>query len=137
MADNLVTTLKKQHQELQGILAGVKKKFNGSAPDGPEILSRLANFKQALGKHLKLENDTFYPELLEKIKARGLDVASIEIFIAEMKKLEKEISDFLKKYNSPKAIRNDPGRFRSEFDFITSSMIMRITSEEDGVFLYW
>jgi len=137
MKEDIINILKKQHQEMKGILAGVKDKLHTDTPESPDILKRLINFKKSLDKHLKLENDSFYPELLKKMREKNLEVSNTELFIGEMKKLEQEIIDFLKKYNDPKKIDNNLARFKPEFDFIISSVMIRITSEEDGVFLYW
>jgi hemerythrin-like domain-containing protein len=137
MPEDIIFDLKKQHQEMKGILAGIKDKLHTEAPESSDILKRLLNFKKSLDKHLRLENNTFYPELLKKMKERNLEVSNTELFIGEMKTLEMEIIDFLKKYDDPKKIDNNLARFKPEFDFIISSLMIRITSEEDGVFLYW
>lgn len=137
MPQDIIITLKKQHQELKGILSGIKNKLNLDTPDSLDILARLVNFKKKLNKHLALENDTFYPALLRKMKERNLEVGNTELFIGEMKTLELEIIDFLNKYNQPKKIDSRLGRFKPELDFIISSLMIRITSEEDGIYLYW
>jgi len=137
MPEDIIITLKKQHQELRGILIGVKDKLNIAAPDSLDLSARLINFKKALAKHLELENNIFYPELLKKMKERNLEVGNAELFIGEMKTLEREIIDFLSKYDEPKKIENKFDRFKPEFDFIISSLMIRVTSEEDSVYLYW
>lgn len=137
MPEDIIATLKQQHLEMKGILAGIKDKLHTEAPESSDILKRLLNFKKSLDKHLKLENNTFYPELLKIMKERNLEVSNTELFIGEMKTLEMEIIDFLKKYDDPKKIDNNLARFKPEFDFIISSLMIRITSEEDGVFMYW
>jgi len=137
MPEDIITTLKKQHQELKGILTGIKDKLHTAALDSLDISARLVNFKKALAKHLDLENNIFYPELLKKMKERNLEVGNAELFIGEMKTLEREIIDFLSKYDEPKKIENKFDRFKPEFDFIISSLMIRVTSEEDSVYLYW
>ncbi len=137
MPDDLIFKLKRQHIELKGILSGIKTKIHSPQADGREIIARLSKFKSALARHLKLENETFYPAVLEKIKNRGLDTAETEKFIGEMKKLEKEVLDFIGTYKNPERIEKDGGVFVGEFDFIVSSLAIRISAEEDGVFLYW
>jgi len=137
MPEDIITTLKKQHQELKGILTGIKDKLYTAAPDSLDISAWLVNFKKALAKHLDLENNIFYPELLKKMKERNLEVGGTELFIGEMKTLEREIVDFLSKYDEPKKIEAKLDRFKPEFDFIISSLMIRVTSEEDSVYLYW
>lgn len=137
MPEKIIATLKKQHQEMKGILAGIKDRLHTDAPAAPDISARLVNFRKALDKHLDLENNTFYPKLLSKMKEQNMEVGNTELFIGEMKTLEIEILDFLHRYDQSKKIDANLIRFKQEFDFIISSVMMRITSEEDGVFLYW
>lgn len=137
MSEDLLKTLKNQHQELKGILIGIKDKFNSALPDCRDVLLRLNNFKKALAKHLDLENGEFYPELLMRMKKRNREVGETELFIDEMKTLEREILDFLQDYDEVNKIENNFDRFKPEFDFIFSSLMVRVTAEEEGVFLYW
>lgn len=137
MSRNLIATLKRQHLELKGMLGGIKDKVHSSGIDSREIIARLAKFKTTLKRHLALENSAFYPKLLEKLKRRNLDTSSTEKFIEEMGALEKEILDFIAKYKDGERIEKNKKLFIGELDFIISSLMVRITSEEDGVFLYW
>lgn len=137
MSEDILSTLIQQHQQLIGILTGVKSKIHNGKADSLDISVRLETFKKVLAKHLALENNNFYPELINKMKMRNMEVGDTELFIGQMKVLEREVLDFLSKYNEPKKIDAQLDKFSPEFDFIVSSLMMRITSEEDGIYLYW
>ncbi len=43
----------------------------------------------------------------------------------------------LDKYNDPQPISSDMDKFKTDLEEMTSAILMRVTSEEDGVYLYW
>jgi len=137
MKDKMIKTLIEQHNSLKKELDKTRNFAFETTPDGTKISESLARFKDALDDHLGLENDEFYPAVIKKIEEQGLPVEHTRQFIDEMTILEKEIIDFMKKYDDAALISDNILAFRSELEFVISSLAIRITSEEQGVFLYW
>lgn len=137
MKDKMIQTLIEQHNSLKKELDKTRNFAFETTPDGKKIIESLARFKDALDDHLVLENDEFYPAVIKKIEEKGLPVENTRQFIDEMNILEKEIVDFMKKYADAESIGKNILAFRSELEFVISSLAIRITSEEQGVFLYW
>ncbi len=97
----------------------------------------LEQFKKDLVEHLTLENETFYPELLKDMQAKGQDTAKTEQFVAEMKDIEKVVVAFLEKYKDEQSIKEKIDEFKKEFPNIGKTLNLRIESEEVGVYSYW
>lgn len=134
---NIVSTMVEQHRGLQKDLGGVVDALNSEKPDSVEIDKLLKQFIKDVTAHLELENNVFYVQLLEKMKAKGQDTAKTEQFIAEMKDIEKVVLAFLGKYKDAESIENKMGEFKPEFAGIVNTLNLRIESEESGVFAYW
>jgi PAS domain S-box-containing protein len=95
----IVRTMVKQHRNLQKDLGVINDLLTAGGPiDFRKILELLEQFKKDLVEHLELENGTFYPELLQRMKAKQQNTEKTEQFIAEMKNIEKAVLAFLEKY---------------------------------------
>lgn len=134
---NIVSTLIEQHRGLQKDLGAVADALNSEKPDSVEIDKLLKQFTQDVTAHLELENNVFYVQLLEKMKAKNQDTAKTEQFIAEMKDIEKVVLAFLEKYKDTESIAEKLEEFKPEFATIVSTLNLRVESEESGVFAYW
>ena len=87
--------------------------------------------------HLELENNKFYPELLDQMKKKGQDISKTELFIAEMKGIEAVVLAFLKKYSNAEGIEKNKEELKTELlDFI-DALTLRVEAEEVGVYSYW
>lgn len=137
MNKNIVNILIGQHNELRRETARIKTESQKDAPDFSAILAGLEEFGAALTAHLNLENNIFYPKLLQKLESRGFNTADTRKFIDEMKDIEKQIRDFLGKYDSIVKIENFFGAFKPDLNEMIAVLFIRIYSEENGVYLVW
>ncbi len=132
-SQGLILTLKNQHRALQADLSLVLEKIEVGGL-GDEIVLNLTKFKNDLLEHLKLENETFYPDYLEKKIKRGEEVDTTKKFIKEMDEIGKVVIGFLEKYATAETISKSLLEFKKELISIINTLNMRIESEEDGVF---
>jgi len=135
--ENLISTLIKQHRELQKNLGLVLDLSLKPDYDAAEILQMLATFKNNLFEHLKSENDIFYVDLLKKMKAKNLDTAKTELFIKEMDNIAQAVKYFLNSYAEASVIGQKIAEFRQALPDIIKTLNLRIESEESGVYAYW
>lgn len=137
MPENLITILKGQHNILRKEMKEIKVKTESETPDSILIAGDLVNFKKSLLDHLALEDNIFYPQLIDKFKKQNLNIDNIIRFIDEMKIIGKKTMFFLAKYEKAENIQSDFPNFKSSLYEIISTLLIRIESEEDGVYLYW
>ena len=131
----LVSTLKSQHRTLQADLAlATEDAKSDTESKGVSILSSLTKFKNDLVEHLKLENDVFYPDYLEKKIKKGEDISSTKEFIRQMDDIGKVVMGFLDKYKTPEAINTAISDYKKELFNIVGTLNIRIETEEEGVF---
>ena len=138
MNESIVSILKQQHAELFSNLNNISSALGVSSNvDMDKIFKILDMFKTNLIEHLKLENEVFYVQLLEKMRQKELDTRKTEEFIAEMKNIEREVLVFFEEYKDIDSARNDLGAFKNKFEELKEALRLRIESEEMGVFSYW
>jgi hemerythrin-like domain-containing protein len=135
MADNLVSIMVGQHRGLQKDLGNISDQFSERKINVSEISKFLKKFTKDLKEHLELENNVFYKQLLEKMKLKGQDTTKTELFIDQMKEIEKVVGTFLKKYDD--LDKDNINNFKKEFKNIVDTLNIRIESEEAGVYAYW
>jgi hemerythrin-like domain-containing protein len=135
MEGNLIDKLISEHDSLKKILGRVKNEAIKDAPDFTAVFGGLKKFKKLLGAHMDLENYELYPELFKKYWDRPNDIEYINSFKSEMDELAREIENFLEEYTYKDKIERLLPEFRKNLDFIISSLQIRISSEEKGVFL--
>ena len=135
--ENLVSVMIKQHRELQKDLATAKSLSVATEMDTKEIFFQLELFKHNLIEHLKLENGTFYSDLIRKMKEKGVDTTKTELFINEMNVIAQAVTGFLDNYDSEEKIRHAPEVFINDLEGIIRALNIRIESEEAGVYSYW
>jgi len=134
---NIVTTMISQHRTLQKEVGAVAEILGTDEVNANKISDGLEQFKKDLVEHLELENNVFYAELLKEMKAKGQDTTKTELFIAEMKDIEKVVVAFLEKYKDAQSISSSIEEFKKEFSAIGETLVLRIESEEAGVYAYW
>ena len=133
--DRLLDELKSQHEKLAEHLNEISScidrlDFQGS-------FENLTKLKEDLTKHLDLENNTFYPILLKKMREKGENVVDTENFINDMKDIEKKFSLLLSNYQNVENINQNPEGFKKDFKEISESLMHRVDSETFGVFSHW
>lgn len=137
MTDDIVKILIGQHRILQQGLVSVSQLAQIGESAVQEIIMGLKSFSGNLLGHLKLENEEFYPKLLDAMKAKNMDTLDTEKFIAEMKSIEMVVMAFLQKFNNVDAFKGNMGDFIKELTATISALNLRIESEETGVYTYW
>jgi len=126
---NLVSTMKEQHKGLQADLMSLTEVLLGGI-----IVGGLEKFKSDLTGHLSLENETFYVQLLEKMREKGMDTKNTETFIASMNDIAKVVMEFLNKYGDVGFVSENIDEFKQDLQGIIKALNVRIESEEDGVY---
>lgn len=134
---NIVSEMIIQHRLLQDDLGKIILLLNSSDFESKVIFRLLAVFSKDLDGHLLLENKTFYPMLLDKMKQSGREIKKTEEFIAQMDKIGERIMAFLDKYDSATDIATRIDEFRVDLDLLVEILNVRIEVEESGVYLYW
>ncbi len=134
---NLINILKNQHNHLRKEMKELKEESEKSSPNFPILFKILNDFSYFLAEHLNLENNVFYPELIEKFKMKGHEIYGIEKFINEMKIIETKVKKFFKFYLDAENIKKDFKKFALNLDEIVSTLTLRIESEENSVFYNW
>jgi hemerythrin-like domain-containing protein len=134
---NIITTLIEQHHGLKKDLELVAKVIGEDTGASDKVVTLLGQFEKDLVDHLELENNQFYPELLSAMKTKGQDPSKTEQFIDEMKNIEKTVVSFLNKYRDAAGLDKNINDFKKEFPDITTTLSLRIESEEAGVYAYW
>ncbi len=137
MVNNIVDILIAQHNQLRKDMSSLKKESESKSPDIDSIIRVIEEFQSHLREHINLENNIFYPQLLEKMRKNNMDLTSIQVFIDEMKAIGGKVGVFIAKYAQAEAIQKDFPGFRMELNDMISNLILRIDAEEEGVYLYW
>lgn len=133
----VISTLLFQHHQLRRELASTREENNKPVTDFTAVVNFLNEFKKTLIGHLALEDNVFYPQILKKLKEKGSNTEKTEEFIAAMKGLADTTMAFLDKYQEPSSVENNFEQFKTDFEDMAGAILIRVTSEEDGVYLYW
>lgn len=132
---DLIAKLKAQHRTLQADLSSALDDSKlDTGKNGESIVAKLTKFKSDLLEHLKLENEEFYPDYLDKKTKRGEDVITTKEFIRQMDDIGKAVMDFLGKYSSSDVINTASLSFGEELSGIIGTLNTRIETEEEGLF---
>lgn len=137
MEEKIIETLKSQHQILKSVLTSARQDVDDSSINPGLILEKLKDFSSLLQTHMQLEDNIFYPQILEKQKNKGMENKDTEDFISEMKKIYSAVKVFLENYDQAEKIAEKRIQFGTELDDVVTMLLLRIESEEDGVYLYW
>jgi hemerythrin-like domain-containing protein len=135
MPRELIGKLISQHNLLRVSLAKIKDATLKNQPDFQVIAENLNKFFSFLGEHLDLENNKFYPLVFEKIKGDERAAKDIQNFKNEMDEIAEDVKIFVKDFEDEDKIKNDFNGFKKDLDFIISSLSIRVSSEEKGIFL--
>ena len=138
MKANLTKLMMDQHVKLKNDLLqiieliGDEKKF-----DAKLILEKIDLFIKDLKFHLDFEDSEFYGKLLDKMKARDMDIEKTESFINQMKVIEKDIMAIFIKYQDTEVIERNRNDLKVEMNKIKELLLLRVELEEAGVYMYW
>ena len=135
MNKEIISNLISQHGFLKKSLGKIKNESVKDSPDFTFIFGRLKKFKKNITEHVEFENRELYNKLFEKYRDNEKDLESIKKFQVEMDVLAGEVREFIDKFTYKQKIEKRFEEFKNELDFIISSLQIRITSEEEGVFI--
>ena len=135
--DNIIEVMVAQHRVLQKDLGTALELSKEQITNFSVINDGLLKFSIDLPEHLQLENDIFYPELLNRMKNKGVDTSKTQEFINQMIEIGVAVSAFLVKYKDAQSINGQFESFKKEIPSMVSALNLRIESEESGVYDYW
>lgn len=134
---NVISEMIKQHEELKSDIVSVMDSVRQDNPNFTKAVADLVKFSNDLKIHVESENKLFYDELLREIKTAGQNTSGTEEFIAEMTNIGKVIFNFVERFSDAEKIKKDFANFKKEIVDIREILILRVESEETGVFAYW
>jgi len=138
MSSDLIPILIKQHKKLKKeLLQIVILLRDKSNVDIDLIRSEMETFQKDIIAHLRLENRVFYVLLLDKMQKQNKNIVKTQAFISEMNAIETEVLSFLEKYKTDQQIIHDIDVFEVELQDIIDVLVLRIQSEEEGVYQYF
>lgn len=135
--NNITIVLINQHRGLQKCLGEAKNLTQETNPELSLIVSSLRSFDLNLSTHRHLEEEVFYPELLRRMEADGLDTFKTIEFIKEMEDIGVLALVFLAKYQDIEILEKKLIDFVEELENITQTLNIRIELEEAGIYGYW
>lgn len=135
--DNLIETLIGQHRNLQEQLASILELSPEDEKSVEIVKSTLEIFSTDLEKHLELEKDVFYPELLKRMEAKGGDVSAMREFINQMDEIGVTVRAFAEGYKNLSLEGGQFETFKKELKMVIAMQNLRIETEETGVYGYW
>jgi len=105
MEETLVQKLQEQHKQIDLILNSLSKEINSENVDAVYVFDNLQKFNNILTEHLKLEDENFYPKLLETLEEKKENTDEIKEFIEQMDRIVKQVKSFLNFYDSVDMIK--------------------------------
>ncbi len=137
--ENIVKILKAQHVEIEKILHLIDNYLEENKDiDSVFVHEHLLKFGEILMEHVTIEDNEFYPDLIEKMKKAHEETGDIYNFIARMNAILDYVYGFLEKYNSPEKIMTEHrDSFRALYIRMMSRLEIRINVEELFVYNKW
>ena len=129
-------TLERQHSEIEEVVANIKQIIanNNIDEDAAEIAKQLSMLTGKLRVHLRTEDTSMYPYLLEtgndKIKALAKEYAD------EMGHISDGFMAYKDKFNTRTKILNNPQEFFSETKEIFKVLEERMAKEDMNLYKY-
>ena len=135
MEETLVQKLQEQHKQIDLILNSLSKEINSENVDAVYVFDNLQKFNNILTEHLKLEDENFYPKLLETLEEKKENTDEIKEFIEQMDRIVKQVKSFLNFYDSVDMIKQaDNTIMQFEFEEMMNDLETRINVE--NLFVY-
>lgn len=125
---------RRQHQEILQLMAQITSMLDTSQPGekARDIRTQLSVLAGKLNVHLAMEDNALYPSLLEQ-KDGNVGLVARK-YAEEMGHIKETFAGYLKKWPTPMAIQNDPGRFSGETREIFAALARRIQREDDELY---
>lgn len=134
---DILSVLLHQHHLLRKMLKDAREKIFAVEPNFEDVGSDFAAFRATLDKHLEIEDEIFYPRIIKNLNIKGIDTKSIKEFIAKMKDIGDKTHRFLEDYRTATQMAESREHFKKDFTTIEGMLLMRISAEEESVYLYW
>ena len=137
--EKMVEVLVSQHDELRTLL-GQMEQCALHSDEYAQIVNLQEAFLKKLEGHLSLENGFFYPKILEGMKRKDTPSEQIDktkLFISKMKEIEVQTIQFFDTYKTAAEIGANKESYVHDLKDIMSTLVMRIESEEEGVYIMW
>lgn len=134
--EKLLAELLGQHNGLRKDLADIVLLATNVKSNSSAISDSLSKFQEDIKNHLDLEDNTFYPAVLDFFAEKGLNPKNIQEFIDSMKAIAVVVIGFFEKYSDKERIEVSADKFAGDFEIIKEKIEMRMSSEEEGVYLY-
>ena len=132
--EEIKKSLTKQHDTLQSDMEEISTLIiSGNDFDAIKALSLLVKFNDDLNKHLELENQQFYPEVIKQMRGVA-DAEKMKNLFHDMSIMEKAVYRLLQKYSSAEKIKEMWQDFKKEFEEIKAVLSLRMDLEEKNVF---
>ena len=128
----LIQNLKQDHKELLNIFQRIVKHTKKGNVDN--ILEDLDDFKFEFQTHIQLEEQFFYPYVLNKYKNNSEIASMLKKKEDEMKEITKVLFNFLKKYENNDYLKNNLDKFKEELNVLGNALKERIYFEENNMY---
>lgn len=135
--DEMLPTLLAQHNELRAEIKDMHEQAADPVSNANTLYDDMQALQKTIAVHITLEDGVFYPKLLKKMGEQHLDIIKTKEFIEQMKVIGAQMSAFLEEYNSVEKIKASPEKYREMLETVSSVLMIRISTEEDSVYLYW
>jgi hypothetical protein len=135
--EDMVATMIAQHGALRTGVKDMAALEGDAAVHAEKLFTDMVDLRKTLEEHLALENDVFYPRMLKKMEEKHFDAKNTIAFIEEMQVIGVKVFGFFNTYGSIEAITKNPQEYVAELNAISSALEMRMSAEEDGVYLNW
>ena len=137
--EKMVEVLVFQHNELRTLLRQIEQQAV-QLSDYSELMTLHGTFLKKLEGHLSLENDFFYPKILEGMKQKHVSEDQIEktqAFIGKMKDIEVQVLGFFDAYGTAESVASKKEEYLRDLKTMISAILVRIETEEEGIYIMW
>lgn len=131
-----LTTLERQHSEIEEVVVKIKQIIDNNSidEDAAEIAKQISMLTGKLRVHLRTEDDSMYPYLLEtgdeKVKALVKEYAD------EMGHISDEFMAYKDKFNTKTKIINDTQEFLTQTKEVFKVLEARMIKEDRYLYKY-
>ncbi len=136
---NIIEVLKKQHIEIEKILQDIERELETSEKINADLIHQeLEKFKKIVQEHISIEDNEFYPSLLQKMEELKEDTTEIKNFIERINIILENVYNFLNNYGTVEKIKeSEINIFKASFIRMMSRIEIRINAEELFVYNKW
>lgn len=136
---NIIQMMKSQHRGIERFLENIDSDLKAHEYLSEEFLvDEIKKLRAILDQHIELEDNNFYPSLLNKMNEVGEDQTEVLNFIEKIDAILENTYDFLDNYNTAEKIHEaGKDKFRSDFIEVSTKLEIRINVEELSIYQKW